>query len=126
MTRLTNLTTRIATWVESRLGTKVLMDRKERAARLVEEAIELCQAEGVPEIRAINICRRVYERPVGVPRQESAGVGVCWLAYCYATGTLPLDVVEEEVARIEGVNPEVTRAKHNAKVHADLAMPLTR
>ena len=123
MTPVENLTIRVVAWVESRLGTKILMDRKERAARLLEEALELAQAEGVPEILATNLARRVYDRPVGEPRQEAAGVGVCYLAYCHATDLAPLDVVAEEMTRVEGVDPAVTRARHDFKAAAGLALP---
>lgn len=123
MMLLALLSTRIAEWATDRFGYEVLMDRRERAARLVEEAIELAQAEGVPDIRCINILRRVYARPVGEPKQEAGGVGVCWIAYCHAASMLPLSIVEEEVSRIEGLPAEVSRAKHDAKVAAGLAMP---
>ncbi len=117
------LTNRIAAWVRSRLGTEVLMDRQERAARLVEEAIELAQAEGVPEIRVVNIARRAYERPVGEVEQEVGGIGVCILAYCYAADLDFLALTDREVKRIEKVPAEVSLAKHNAKAKAGTAEP---
>jgi hypothetical protein len=121
---LGHLTNRIAGWVRSRLGEKALMDRQERAARLVEEAIELAQAEGVPEIRIVNVARRVYDRPVGEVEQEIGGIGVCLLAYCHASGFNFVTLTDREVTRIEKVPVEVSRAKHNAKVRAGTAMKL--
>lgn len=116
------LSNRVGAWVRSRLGTAVLMDRRERAARLVEEAIELAQAEGVSEVSIRNIAKRVYSREVGEVKQEVGGVGVCLLAYCYATDLDFVALTKREVDRIEKVPMEKTQEKHDAKVKAGTAM----
>lgn len=120
---LSNVTDRIAAWVTSRLGREVLVDRKERATRLVEEAIELAQAEGVDIDVISRVANRVYERPVGDPRQEAAGVSVCLIAYCFAADLHPIAIAEAEILRVEHVPAEVTRAKHAEKVRAGTSMP---
>ncbi len=120
---LSNITDRISAWITSRFGRDVLMDRKERATRLVEEAIELAQAEGIDFAVVARVAVRVYERPVGEPRQEAAGVTVCLIAYCFAADLHPLVIAEQEIHRVEGVPAEVTRAKHAEKVRAGTSMP---
>jgi hypothetical protein len=113
---------RIAEWVRSRFGERCLMDRRERAMRVVEEAIELGQAEGVTQADVVRIAVRVYSRPVGEAGQEAAGVQVCLLAWAIAADA-NLDVLtRHEVERIERVPAEVSRAKHNAKAAAGTAI----
>lgn len=119
------LTNRIAAWVRSRLGTAVLMDREERAARLVEEAIELAQAEGMARSDVVKITNRVFDREVGEVTQEVGGIGVCLLAYCHAADLDFVMLTKREVDRIEKVPAEVTQAKHDAKVKAGTAMGRT-
>lgn len=112
---------RIARWVVSRLGEPLLTDREERALRLVEEAIELAQAEGIPYAHIVNVAQRVYSRPAGEPAQEMGGVMVCAHAWAIAAEESLAALTEREVSRIEAVPAEVTRAKHDAKADAGTA-----
>lgn len=118
-----NLMFRAAAWVESRFGREVLMNRQERARRLVEEAIELAQAEKVDSLEVLKIAARVYDRPPGEPRQEFGGVLLTALAYSYAAQCRTTDVALDEIVRVERVPAEISRAKHNAKAAAGTAIP---
>lgn len=57
-----------------------------RALRLLEETLELCQAEGVTPEEAAIIVRQVYSRPVGEAEQELGGVMTTLMAYAYTAG----------------------------------------
>lgn len=116
------LTDRIALWVRTRLGSAVLRDRKERAMRVAEEAIELAQAEGCAQIDVQHLVRRVYSRPVGVPSQEAAGVSVCLLAWCYAADERLDDLTRSEVERIEEIDADHFRRRQAEKAAAGVAM----
>jgi hypothetical protein len=72
---------RIGAWVETRFGRDCLEDGVERALRVLEEASELAQAEGVPEEQARRVCGAIYAKPVGDPDQEAAGVFVTLLGW---------------------------------------------
>ena len=91
---------RVAEWVRTRIG-RAHMAPAERAMRLLEEAMELAQAEGVNEAQVYAQMKHVFSRPAGEPLQEGAGVAVCLLAWCAARGVLFREVAEREVDRIE-------------------------
>jgi hypothetical protein len=116
------LTGRIATWVRTRLGSAVLTDRKERAMRVLEEAAELAQAEGVTVCDASWLVERVFSRPKGEPSQEAAGVQVCLLAWAYAADERLDDLTRSEVERIEGIDADHFRRKQAEKAAAGVAM----
>jgi hypothetical protein len=44
----------------------IALSPEERAKRLLEEAIEVFQAVGIPEREAARLVRRVYDRPLGI------------------------------------------------------------
>jgi len=98
------------------------MNRRERALRLIEEAIELGQTEGVTVEDVIRVSDRVFSRPVGNPEQAVGGVGVCLLAYCYAAAIDFETFTRREIERIEHLDPNIVRAKHQAKVIAGTGM----
>lgn len=113
------LEVRVREWVESRIG-KRHMDRRERAMRLLEEAIELAQAEGITREMVDNQAAHVYARPVGEPSQEAAGVAVCLLGWCAATGNMLATLAEREVRRIEAKPVAEIRGSVARKADADL------
>lgn len=118
---LLHLSARIAKWVTECLGSKALFDPKERALRLIEEAIEIGQVEGLTEDDVIRVAKYVMGRPIGERTNEAGGTLVCVLAYCYAVGLDPYETCEREVSRIESADFDKIRTKHAAKVHAGVA-----
>lgn len=112
-----NFTERVRAWLVSRLGEQSL-DRRERALRIVEEAVELAQAEGISQSQVIITSDRVYNRPVGEPAQEVGGLMVCVHGWIASTGENLDALTEREVSRIESVPAAVTRAKHDEKARA--------
>jgi len=117
---------RIVAWLETRYGHEITTNRQERAMRLVEESIELAQAEGVSPIIIQNIRNRVYSRPPGSPSQEAAGVMLCLVAWAEATSH-DLELISEvELDRIEQVPVEISRQRHQAKADLGTALPVPK
>ncbi len=116
MTDLDRLQARVRAWVICAFGLSVFRDRRERALRVAEEALEYLQAEGVPRIQAMDLIIRVYDRPAGDPDQELAGIGVTLLAAAAARAVRLDHLITTELDRVE--RPEVVercRAKQNEK-----------
>ena len=114
---------RATKWVVSRFG-QPAMHPRERCARLLEEVAELCQAEGMPLVDYIATGIHVFNRPVGEPTQEAAGVSICLLLYC-SSKWLDLEALTEtELRRIEGKSIEHFRARHQVKVDAGIALEM--
>lgn len=111
----------VAQWVERTFGAPAL-DVSERIARLLEEAIELAQAEGFPPALAHALVDHVYEKRPGEPLQEVGGLGVTILAYCAAVGFSADAAEEKEVARVLAIPPEYFRARQNVKADAGVAL----
>jgi hypothetical protein len=123
---LSALMDRIQDWAIRALGDDVALDPKERAKRVLEEALELAQAEGVSYDEAKDLNIYVYSRSVGEPTQELAGLGLCVLAYARAKDYAFLGLVIKELDRID--TPEMikrVRFKHDIKVQAGLSMRRT-
>lgn len=116
-----NLEERVAEWIRTRIG-EANSHRRERAMRCLEEAVELAQAEGI----GIDLVRKqvdhVFARPPGEPEQEVAGVAVCLLAWCAATGVRLFDLAEREVGRIERKPVDQIRGSVARKADADLVL----
>ncbi|WP_407529244.1 hypothetical protein [Methylobacterium oryzisoli] len=107
-------------WVTRNWGAPA-MNRQERVERLLEEAMELAQAEGLSTHRIHTIMLHVFSKPRGEPAQEVGGVSNCLLAYCAAAGLSADDCEVTEMARILNKTPEHFRARHQAKVDAGMA-----
>lgn len=113
---------RAAAWVRRCFGDGA-MARTERAARLLEEAVELAQAEGVAVELARAVVERAYARPPGDSAQEAGGVGMCLAAWSHAAGVDVALEAEREMARVEALPADHFRARHAAKVAAGSAAP---
>jgi len=107
-------------WVTDTFGASTINPR-ERVLRVLEEAIELAQAEGVPAELARGVLEHVYKKPPGDPAQEIGGVGVTLLGYCAVKG-ISADAAERaEAERVFAVDPTYFRERHNAKAAAGIA-----
>lgn len=120
------LEARVAEWVNTRIGPEHMHPR-ERAMRLLEEAVELAQAEGIAYDQVDRQVAHVYSRPAGEPAQEAAGVAVCLLGWCAATGNRLNDLALAEIERIEAKPIEQIRGSLARKADADLvtAVPVS-
>ncbi len=96
-------------------------DRRERAMRFLEEALELAQAEGL-EVRDVDrLMWRVFERPPGETEQEIAGVHITLASLSERAGIQISEAVEAEWRRIESKPPEYFQHKHADKVAEGVA-----
>jgi hypothetical protein len=109
----------IGDWCVDAFG-PMAIDPGNRARRIVEEAIELAQAEGVSGEDIVKIAEHVYGRPVGDPDQEVGGVAVTLLAYCAATGRSAESLERREVERILNKDVEHFRRRNAEKVKAGI------
>lgn len=98
---LDELQTRVGRWVRTTFTDGALTDRWERAARVVEEAIELGQAEGLSDDDVYRLLKRVYARPAGHVEQEAGGLMVCLLAWAAGRDTSLAACALMEMERIE-------------------------
>lgn len=90
-------------------------NRRILALRFLEEAVELCQTQGLKPHDLIAVKNRVFSRPPGDVKNEIGGVMVS--LYCLA-GELGLDVDNceaTEVVRIHTLPAEHFRAKQIEK-----------
>jgi NTP pyrophosphatase (non-canonical NTP hydrolase) len=71
-----------------------------RVMRLLEEALELAQAEDVPVTDAIIILNQVYDRPKGEPSQELGGVVITLANYAETAGLDLEEAFYSEFTRI--------------------------
>jgi NTP pyrophosphatase (non-canonical NTP hydrolase) len=105
---------RVAGWVRRTFGMSTLQNRKERALRLVEEAVEFAQAVGVEFALIDKIVPYVYGRPAGEVEQELGGVATTLFAAAESCGVQLSAVAEREVYRVEMKDPNHFR-KRNAE-----------
>jgi len=105
-------------WVRETFGEKAATDRHERIARLLEEVVELAQAESLPSTKVQAIVARVYGRPMGDPRAEVGGVAVTLLAYLASRDWSFVERLRTELDRIYAI-PKTTWEKRHAQKAAD-------
>ena len=96
------------------------MDKKERAMRVLEEALELAQASGITPPEISVIFEHVWSRPAGEVAQEHAGVMVSLLASCTANQILLEEVTATEIDRIWSVPLEKILEKQKMKNRAGI------
>ena len=102
-------------WARRAFGIAQANDQKQRAARLLEEAIEAYQATGANPAMAHKLVDFVFDRPVGELAQELGQVQVCVLLLADAAA---LDADNEELRelnRIRAKDPAYFTARNAAK-----------
>lgn len=115
---------RVKAWMAELFPQADCENRRDRALRVLEEATELAQAEGVPLAKVDRVVARAYTRPVGDPNQEAAGIGLALLAWAAHSAKADLsDMIEGELALAS--TPErmaAIREKQAAKVADGVSM----
>jgi hypothetical protein len=109
-------------WVRTRMGNHVFLSLEERVTRIVEETLELAQAEGIESSTIYRLIDRVYNRPIGKPEQEAAGVSVTLLTYAAAKEFNLGLVTINELARIKAMDPKLFFAKQTEKALQGVAL----
>ncbi len=105
---------RMLEWAHSVFGECVLR-RKERALRLLEEAMELAQAEDVDAGQASGLLARVWTRPAGDPVREFDQVAATLETYGALVGISVDEGAEREWRRVQTLDVADLRARHDAK-----------
>jgi hypothetical protein len=113
----------VLSWVRRTFG-EGLLAIEERVARLLEEVVELAQAEGLPEEKAHALVAHVYGKPSGAVLQEVGGIGVTLLAYCGAAGISADGCEAAEVARVLALPAKHFHKRQNIKAAAGVSMPV--
>lgn len=111
----------IREWATSVIGLNLWTCAEERALRIVEEAIELAQACGVPQRYIQRLVERVYQRPAAHPDEEIGGLLVTVMAFCASQNLNPDYHLFNEVIRIIEKKDEVVLAKCDEKWNAGVA-----
>lgn len=107
----------VLAWAVDRFG-MVATNVDERAARLVEEAIEIAQAAGVKLETVEKIARRTYSRPVSKDiGQEIGGCGITLLGFAENSGFDFKREVEREWNRVSTLPRDYWTRKHAEKVN---------
>jgi len=116
-----HLQERTHAWALSTFG-ELALEPHERARRFLEEALELCQTQGVTHDEAHRLVDYVFERPIGEPRQELGGSMITLLLLAEVLGLDALGEALREQARVEqpGMR-ERMQAKHARKVQQGVA-----
>lgn len=107
-------------WTVETFGT-ISVDRQERAKRVLEEAMELAHAEGVPDLVVHRIEARVYSRPMGEVKRE---IGQTMFTLAVLAANLGFDAVEEfyaEFNRVRNIPKAEWTKRHAAKVEVGIA-----
>ncbi len=91
---------RATEWALKTFG-RVAMDVRERALRLVEEAIEMSQAVGVERYQVLRMVWEVYSRKPGNPKSEMGGVAITSMIMAEALELNFLGAAEKEYERLK-------------------------
>ena len=111
---------RVLAWATENFG-PTARNRDERAARLVEEAIEIAQVESVPAEVVARILARVYSRPIGELGREIGGVAITLDALAENAGYSVEAEANRELASVLAKDKAWWTNKHAEKVAAGTA-----
>lgn len=106
-------------WVATAFGKRFLV-RRNRAERVLEEALELAQASDYPEHLAAALVAKVYARPKGEIHQEIGGLSVCLLSFCQVEGLSADDCEVLEIERVLSKPVDHFRRKLKDKLAAGI------
>lgn len=89
-------------------------DLRIRAARVLEEAVELAQSSRVSELDAARILTRCYSRPAGDARAEAGNLTLTLLVWFAAAGVSAERYEAAELQRVE-FHPDSYWTERNAR-----------
>ncbi|USN15383.1 hypothetical protein KIKIMORA_02370 [Brevundimonas phage vB_BpoS-Kikimora] len=118
--RLTERQERAYAWAESVYGPARVRQRRYQAFRFLEEAMELCQTQGLSLEDFVRCARYVSERKVGDTKVEMGDVRICLDIMAENLG-LSLDHCHTTALnRVHSLDPEKCKTKDDAKIAAGL------
>jgi len=109
---------KVIRWCKTAFGEKDAADKRMRALRFIEEALELGQATGLTRAEAQRVLDYVYDRPIGEIPQEIGGTMVALASLVGAYGLGMYTCGENELIRC-WQKIEVIRQRHAAKPKFD-------
>lgn len=104
-------------WAVRCFGRAHVADNRVRALRLVEEAVETCQAVGVKPSDIYSVTTTVYDRPPGDIVQELGGVFMTAIVMCVQNDLDPEEVFARELMRVLRKSPEHFAERNREKIH---------
>ena len=105
----------VEVWVRKTFGDKIMDDEVERGRRVLKEAVELAQVEGVTRQDAHKIIDAVFKKPKGELSQELGGVIVTLLAACARHEIRLDDIARAEIDRVQKGDGKKFRDKQATK-----------
>ena len=102
-------------------GDRAMDSTVERGRRVVEEAVELAQVEGVPEHEIHAIVKAKYAKAKGDLQTGSGGSDCHVLALCAHHEFRLDDLAKAEIERMLSRDPESFRAKQREKADLGIA-----
>lgn len=111
-----------SSWAVLAFGKAHVTNSKIRALRLLEEAIELAQAEGVQRHMIDHCTEVVYSRPVGLANQEIGGVLMTAAVYCSCRGMDIEEVLKNELDRVLAKPLEKFAKRNQDKIDLGLTL----
>jgi nucleoside 2-deoxyribosyltransferase len=107
-------------WCHQTFG-DVALDRVERAVRLLEEAMELAQTQGISPTLVQRLADRVFSRPAGVTLQEVGQVQNLLECLAENLGLCAREAGRREFDRCRAVPQEEWDRRHAEKVERNIA-----
>lgn len=107
-------------WAVEMFG-PIALDREERLARFVEEAVELAHAEGMSMDLWDRIIQRVYHRPRGQTSKEIGQAQACLETFAESLGLSSDAEAAREFERVQAIPKEEWERRHAAKVTLGIA-----
>jgi NTP pyrophosphatase (non-canonical NTP hydrolase) len=104
-------------WAVRSFGAAQMANKKTRALRLVEEAIELCQAVGVDEVDVLKTLAHVYAGEPGEPIQEMGGVLLTAFLMTRVMDVPVIGTFVRELRRVLAKDPAIWAARNANKVN---------
>jgi len=109
-------------WAVETFG-QIATDPIERAARLLEEAVELAQSQGLHHSTAAAIIERVFQRDPGDPLKEIGQVAVTLEALAENIGACVEAEAQREFDRVRAISKEAWQTRQNQKAAIGIASP---
>jgi hypothetical protein len=110
-------------WVRTTFGDKMFESKEERAARVLEEAVELYQVFGPGNrAKAHKIVDMVFDKKVGELHNELGGLIVTLLAVCGNEGLRLDEMANKEITRIKSLPGDGFRKKQRDKADLGVSM----
>jgi hypothetical protein len=103
-------------WGYRCFGMDHIVDKRVRALRCAEEAVELAQACFVDKDTVLKMVDMIYDRPMGDPKQEIGGVLITAAVIANAFESTAHDLMLKELRRVLDKSPKQFALRNMEKV----------